>query len=78
MEAAFSADRINYSHLANTEHFIHWHLVPRYEKNPVRECEGETFVDERVGKHYAPAPEKPVSAQVMDAILEKIKEHWPR
>src|SRR3990172_2924275 len=33
---AFQPDRINYAHLANIVHHAHWHVVPRYENNPIR------------------------------------------
>lgn len=76
LKKAFQPDRLNYSHLANAEHFVHWHIVPRYEKNPVRKFAGEAFTDERVGKHYAPIPTKTVSAEVMRKIYKEIKEHF--
>jgi len=68
IKSAFGADRINYSHLANKEHFVHWHVVPRYEKNPIRQFAGEIFEDERVGHDYAPAPTKQVSRPIMQRI----------
>lgn len=75
LKKAFQADRLNYSHLANAAHFVHWHIVPRYEKNPIREFAGETFKDENVGSHYAPAPTKKVSPEVMGKILLEIKKN---
>lgn len=59
LQKAFCPDRINYAHLANVVNQIHWHIVPRYEKDPARHFGGETFTDERVGHNYAPAPKKP-------------------
>ena len=76
LRKAFRPDRLNYSHLANAEHFVHWHIVPRYEKDPIREFAGETFKDERVGKHYAPIPTKVVSAEVMKQIYQELKIHF--
>ena len=28
--AAFGPDRLNYAHLANRKHHVHWHVVPRW------------------------------------------------
>ena len=30
IEAAFGPDRLNYAHLANRKHHVHWHVVPRW------------------------------------------------
>lgn len=76
LKKSFQADRINYSHLANLDHFVHWHVVPRYEKNPMREFAGEIFRDEKVGKHYAGVPDKNCSADVMNKICEEIKDNF--
>lgn len=76
LKKAFAPDRLNYTHLANTVHFVHWHIVPRYEKNPVREFVGEIFRDERVGKHYAPAPEKPLPEETLEKICTEIKKNF--
>jgi diadenosine tetraphosphate (Ap4A) HIT family hydrolase len=76
LEKTFQPDRINYCHLANVEHFVHWHIIPRYEKEPIREFAGETFKDEKVGANYAPAPIKQVSASVMEKIYNAIKENF--
>ncbi len=76
LKIAFQPDRINYCHLANAEHFVHWHIVPRYEKNPVRIFGGENFRDERVGKNFSPTPEKEVSVEVMNKIFSALKENF--
>jgi diadenosine tetraphosphate (Ap4A) HIT family hydrolase len=73
LERSFQPDRINFSHLANAEHFVHWHIIPRYEKDPLREFSGETFKDERVGGHYAPIPFKTVTPEVMQKIYLTLK-----
>lgn len=75
LEKSFQPDRINYCHLANFTHQVHWHIVPRYEKNPGREFAGEIFRDERVGKNYSPYPEKILSLDKMQKICEEIKRH---
>jgi len=69
----FEADRINYAHLANMEHFVHWHVVPRYEKEPYRFFANTGFGDHRVGKHYAPEPERRFSGQVMSQIQQALR-----
>lgn len=76
LEKNFQPDRINYCHLANAEHFVHWHIIPRYEKNPVRDFAGETFKDEKVGGNYAPAPLKTVSPEIMQKIYIAIKDNF--
>ena len=76
LKKAFRVDRINYCHLANFTHHVHWHIVPRYEKNPVREFAGETFRDEKVGKHYAGTPNKNFSSGVMNKICKEIKKNF--
>lgn len=76
LEKSFSPDRINYSHLANAEHFVHWHVIPRYEQEPTRTFANETFTDERVGKHYAPSPLKQLPSEVMAVILAELKKNF--
>lgn len=75
LKHAFNPDRINYSHLANTIHHVHWHVVPRYEMPPIREFAGETFVDERVGRNYAPAPAKKIPDEMFVLIKHEIQRH---
>ena len=76
LKEAFQPDRINYSHLANTVNHVHWHIIPRYEKNPERVFAGVTFSDERVGVHYAPVPEKEVSKTIMKKIYITLKKSF--
>ncbi len=76
LKASFHPDRINYSHLANIEHFVHWHIIPRYEKDPKREFDGEIFEDERVGGHWAPAPKKEIPQETMGKIYLTIKNNF--
>ncbi len=76
LKKSFQPDRINYSHLANQTHHVHWHIVPRYEKNPQKEFADEIFKDEKVGKHYAGAPEKNCLPEVMNKIYEEIKKNF--
>lgn len=52
LRLAFYPDRINYAHLANAIHHVHWHVVPRYEKDPVRRFANHIFVDRRIGANY--------------------------
>lgn len=76
LKKSFKPDRLNYAHLANTLNYVHWHIVPRYEKNPIRHFAGEIFMDERVGRHYAPAPEKNLSKEIMQIIRDEIKNNF--
>lgn len=76
LDKAFQPDRLNYAHLANKEHFVHWHIVPRYEKNPVREFAGQTFTDERTGSNYAPVPDKPYDHETKEQIYLEIKKYF--
>lgn len=73
LNKSFKPNRLNYAHLANTSNFVHWHIVPRYEKDPERKFAREVFMDERVGRHYAPAPEKNLSREIMLQIRDEIK-----
>jgi diadenosine tetraphosphate (Ap4A) HIT family hydrolase len=73
LKAAFGVDRLNYAHLANVEHFVHWHVIPRYEKNPRRHFAGEEFRDDRAGSNYAPSPVKKLPHQVMVQICARLK-----
>lgn len=75
LKSAFGADRINYAHLANTVKHVHWHVVPRYEENPVRKFAGETFTDENVGRHYVPAPHKALPPDKLEAIASEINHY---
>lgn len=76
LNKAFHPDRLNYSHLANEWHHVHWHIVPRYEKNPVRTFAGERFIDEKVGHNYAGVADKLVSDAVLKSIQREIQKHW--
>jgi len=51
-------------------------VVPRYEKNPERTFAGEVFKDENVGKHYAPAPFKPLPVDKLEKIYLEIKKNF--
>ena len=76
LRRAFQPDRVNYAHLANEEHVVHWHIVPRYEKNRERQFAGELFRDERAGTVFIPAPEKKVSGETMENIRQIILQHF--
>lgn len=71
---AFGPDRINYVHLANRVKQVHWHVVPRYEKNPTREFAGHTFVDRRVGKIFRTKKFR-LPEEVLDQISGHVKKH---
>lgn len=77
LEKSFSVDRINYSHLANSWNHVHWHIIPRYEKNPAREFCGEKFVDEFVGHNpFNGVPEKKLSVEILEKIAEEITKNF--
>jgi diadenosine tetraphosphate (Ap4A) HIT family hydrolase len=73
LNAAFQPDRINYAHLANRLHHVHWHIVPRYEQNRKREFAGHTFVDKRKGKIFRTKRNK-LPNSVFDEIHKQLKE----
>jgi len=73
---AFQPDRINYAHLANGTHFVHWHIVPRYQKDPVRKFAGEIFKDEGTGPYYALTHIKKPAPEVMEKIFLEIKRNF--
>ena len=78
IDEAFAPDRMNYTHLANRFHLVHWHVVPRYEIDPNREFAGHVFHDPRVGKNYTLSRRKrrvlrrSVPAQVVDAVASRL------
>lgn len=76
LTAAFQPDRINYAHLANRMHHVHWHIVPRYEKERTREFAGHTFVDKRRGKIFRTkrfrAPKK-VREQIYAHLMQHLE-----
>ena len=49
---AFAPDRINYAHLANRLHHVHWHIVQRYADRRTYEFAGHTFTDKRPGQIF--------------------------
>lgn len=72
----FQPDRMNYASLSNTSPKIHVHLVPRYKES--REFAGETFVDVRWGKNYAPydksfVTEMSVLLKIRDALRKQLE-----
>lgn len=76
LQKAFQPDRINYVHLANESKHVHWHVVPRYENNPIRKFVGETFNDKRAGTNFAPEPQHILSAEVLDKIRAVLTKHF--
>jgi diadenosine tetraphosphate (Ap4A) HIT family hydrolase len=69
-------DGWNYAQLGNVVPHLHVHFIPRY-KEP-RTWEGITFVDERWGKHYAPAPKREEDKPVIEKIRFAIREALPQ
>jgi diadenosine tetraphosphate (Ap4A) HIT family hydrolase len=57
---------------ANRLHHVHWHVVPRYEKQPRREFAGRTFVDKRQDKIFRTKRFK-LPGVVLDEICAHVK-----
>ena len=74
LNAAFQPDRINYAHLANRLHHVHWHVVPRYTQQRTYEFAGHTFVDKRRGKIFRTKKAR-VPKQVREQIYAQLKKH---
>ena len=75
--AAFGPDRLNYAHLANRKHHVHWHVVPRYETEPERRFAGHTFLDDRRGQIFRTRRRGLVSDEVLDTIAAHLRGHLP-
>jgi diadenosine tetraphosphate (Ap4A) HIT family hydrolase len=73
LDVAFAPDRINYAHLANQVHHVHWHVVPRYETSPDREFAGFSFVDPKPGRPYSRAKKRRPPNDVLRAICAEIR-----
>lgn len=71
----FNPDLMNYASLGNVSTHLHMHVIPRYQST--RTFEGNTFIDERWGKNYAPydkdfkIPEETLF-RIRDAIKAKL------
>lgn len=75
LEGAFAPDRLNYSHLANRTNLVHWHVVPRYERDPVREFAGHTFEDTRLGKNFRARKQDRLPRSALKQIAREIQRH---
>lgn len=64
---AFSPWKMNYSCFGNTDEHVHWHLMPRYAKDPERHRHPWLHADE-FGKAVVPAEER-------IALIDKIRAH---
>lgn len=71
LDRAFAPDRINYAHLANRLHHVHWHVVPRYEDPAERTFAGWTFVDHRIGQNFRSRK----SGKVPGEVYREIRRH---
>lgn len=75
LKAAFSYDKINFVMLMMVDPDVHFHVVPRYASE--RMLAGQVFRDNYWPKPpdlTQPAPQAP---EVLAAIRERIKGHWP-
>ena len=77
LDAAFSPDRLNYAHLANRKHHVHWHVVPRYETPPVRLFAGRVFTDTRPGQIFRTSRRGKANKALLDAIAAEVRSHLP-
>jgi diadenosine tetraphosphate (Ap4A) HIT family hydrolase len=77
LAATFVPDRLNYAHLANRLHHVHWHVVPRYEREPERVFAGTTFADRRQGQIFRTKRRGKVPGKVLDAIAAELRAHLP-
>jgi len=78
LATAFFPDRINYAHLANKRHHVHWHIVPRYEVEPERSFAGRRFVDRRPGQMFHLRRRRgKVPGDVLEAIAAELRAHLP-
>jgi diadenosine tetraphosphate (Ap4A) HIT family hydrolase len=73
LAGAFAPDRLNYAHLANRMHHVHWHVVPRYEREPERTFAGHRFVDRRQGQIFRTKRRGKVPGKVLDAIAAELR-----
>ena len=74
LNGAFQPDRINYAHLANRLHHVHWHIVPRYTEQRTYEFAGHTFADKRRGRIFRTKKFR-VPKQVREQIYAHLKKH---
>ncbi|MGH2942461.1 MAG: HIT family protein [Solirubrobacteraceae bacterium] len=77
LTAAFAPDRLNYAHLANRQRHVHWHVVPRYAPDAVREVAGVTFRDRRPGRMFRSSKAGRVPRDVREAIARQLLAHLP-
>jgi diadenosine tetraphosphate (Ap4A) HIT family hydrolase len=74
LNAAFHPDRINYAHLANRLHHVHWHIVPRYTDQRTYEFAGHGFSDKRGGRIFRTKKFR-VPKQVREQIYAHLKKY---
>ncbi|MBA3329016.1 MAG: hypothetical protein H0T43_12015 [Solirubrobacterales bacterium] len=77
LSGAFAPDRLNYAHLANRTHHVHWHVVPRYEAEPIRWFGGVMFRDSRPGRIFRSRKRGRVSPDVLEVIAAELVAHLP-
>lgn len=75
IRAAFEPDRMNYAQLSNRLNQVHWHVVPRYEAEPIREFAGKRFRDRRPGRSYARSKKRYPKDEVLERISAEIRRH---
>ena len=68
----FQPDWFNYAFLGNDTRHLHGHFIPRYARP--KEFMDVIFKDERWGHNYKTDHDFKISAEILSAIQEKIKE----
>jgi diadenosine tetraphosphate (Ap4A) HIT family hydrolase len=77
LDRAFAPDRLNYAHLANRKHHVHWHVVPRYVTEPRKRFAGRTFKDRRPGRMFHSSKRGAVGKRTLEAIAEHVRAQLP-
>ena len=75
LKGAFQFDKINYLMLMMVDPDVHFHVIPRYASE--RTFAGRAFADPFWPKPPDLTQPAPQSEEVLAAIRDKIKAHWP-
>ncbi|MEM0083925.1 MAG: HIT family protein [Candidatus Methanomethylicia archaeon] len=74
LKKIFQPDLFNYAMLGNIVRHLHLHIIPRYKTERI--FEGIKFVDENWGKHYYPYPQMEIKLEILQKIVDKIKDEF--
>lgn len=67
----FGKHRPNISCLGNTWNHLHFHLIPRYERNVT--FRGISFIDPNPSGNYSPYPKMELDERILFEIRDKMK-----